>query len=106
MHAYIPATQSGVVVNETGGPTLTGCTQHSVSLSLQEERGGEEAQSKQDRKREKRTEAEEDGAGGGALDAAHCHCYFPLQKMAFSIKPLMIPALCHGGVRDRDQTTD
>lgn len=34
--------------------------------------------------------------GHRVVDTAHCHCYSPLQKMAASIKPLMIPALCRG----------
>lgn len=33
--------------------------------------------------------------GRAVVDTAHCHCYSPLQKMATSIKSLMIPALCH-----------
>lgn len=36
---------------------------------------------------------------GRGVDTAHCHCYSPpLKKMAASIKPLMIPTLCHGRV--------
>lgn len=35
--------------------------------------------------------------GRAVVDTAHCHCYSPLQKMATSIKSLMIPALCHSG---------
>lgn len=42
------------------------------------------------------------------MDTAHCHCYSPLKKMATSIKPLMIPALCHGsvGVRESEREQD
>lgn len=46
-------------------------------------------------------EAQEKGRAEEVVDTAHCHCYSPLQKMATSIKSLMIPALCPGGVGEK-----
>lgn len=52
-----------------------------------------------------RREGGHDGVEGReVVDTAHCHCYpSPSLKIAASIKPLMILALCHGSVRERDQ---
>lgn len=64
-----------------------------VSLPLRETRGRGGA-------RAGRLEEKKDGSwekeDHRVVDTAHCHCYSPLQKMAASIKPLMIPALCRG----------
>lgn len=59
---------------------------------------------KEEKKRKDRSG--EEGEGRGVVDTAHCHCYSPLQKMATSIKPLMIPALCHGSAGERDRISE
>lgn len=82
----------------------TGCTQHSVSLSRQEE-GGQRSRVNKigqgEKKKKRKARSREDGEGRGVVDTAHCHCYSPLQKMATSIKSLMIPTLCHGSAGER-----
>lgn len=91
-------------VSETGGSLLHRLhTALIVALSAEEERelGSRVNKNSQTGKR--------GGWGGGkegreVVDTAHCHCYpSPSLKIAASIKPLMILALCHGSVRERDQ---
>lgn len=97
---HIPYTQSNISVNETGGPLLHRVhTVLSVSVTAGEERAREHRSSS--RERGKKDGSPEEGEGRGVVDTAHCHCYSPLQKMATSIKSLMIPALCPGGVGER-----
>lgn len=83
--------------------TLTSGAHSTQCLCHCRRREGEEAQNQQDSKRRKRGKdgSRKEGEGRGVVDTAHCNCYSPLQKMATSIKSLMIPALCSGSVGER-----
>ena len=82
----------------------------SVTVTAGEERVRKQEESQQDRekKKVKKGEGWKQRRRGGQRSGGYCSLpllFPPLQKMATSIKSLMIPALCHGSVgkRERDR---
>lgn len=90
--------QSNIAVNETGGPDRR---QVHAALGASVRAAGESNKAL----KKGRIKGEMDGSGEGEEGAGGGQWWIlliaivipPLQKMATSIKSLMIPALCHGG---------
>lgn len=107
-HTYtcIPDTQSNIGVNETRAPVLHWVhTALHVTLSAGWGERVRTAESTRLLKQGKkgRTEAKRKGRAEEWWILLIAIVIPPLQKMATSIKSLMIPALCHASVGERDQ---
>lgn len=82
--------------------SYTRCTQHSVSLSPQEKRGRGSGESTRSKKGDKGKGKARKGRAEEWWILLIAIVIPPLQKVATSIKSLMIPALCHDSVGEGD----